>query len=384
MAEEIRTRFMDFLLYAWVVASSSYKGTAAEARGKDMAGPAAKILLMAACLATLSAAGAWAEPVQPMPSHTEPVPLNAPSVDIRNGAIKARVYLTDSEKGFYRGTRFDRSGVIGSLRLGGQNFYGPWFDRVSPDVMDYMFTPDGIVGGPDSAISGPVEEFAPVGFDQAAPGGTFLKIGVGMLRKPDSKPYDHYRLYDIVDAGKRDVRWTRSSITFTQNIAGAIRYVKTLRLVPGKPEMRIEHVLTNTGALPISTTVYDHNFLMLSPGNQDIVVMLPFPITPDPPPDPGMVGIDGNRFAYIRPLKGKDTVSFHIAGFGGDSRDYDIRIENAKTGAGMRVTADQKLTRLNVWSIRSVMAVEPYIDIALPSGATKRWIYTYSYRAPTR
>ncbi|MGZ5927895.1 MAG: hypothetical protein ACXWLX_01665 [Rhizomicrobium sp.] len=349
-----------------------------------MAGSAAKILLMAAGLAALSAVGALAEPVQPVPSHTGPIPLDAPSVDIRNAVIAARIYLIDSEKGFYRGTRFDQSGVIGSLTLGGQNFYGPWFDRVSPEVMDYVFTPDGIVGGPDSAICGPVEEFAPVGFDQAAPGGTFLKIGVGMLRKPDSKPYDHYRLYDIMDAGKRDVRWTRSGISFTQDIAGAIRYVKTLRLMPGKPEMRIEHVLTNTGTAPISTTVYDHNFLTLSPGNQDIVVAFPFPITPDNVPDPNMVRIAGNRFAYVRPLKDKDTVSFHIAGFGTTSRDYDIQVGNAKTGAGMRVTADQPLSRLNLWSIRSVMAVEPYIDIVLPPGTTKRWVYTYRYTAPVR
>jgi hypothetical protein len=347
-----------------------------------MGGPDAKILLIAAALAALPAVGALAQPVQPLPGHTGPVPLDAPSTQIRNGVIAARVYLIDSEKGFYRGTRFDQSGVVGSLRLGGQNFYRPWFDRVSPDVMDYMFTPDGIVGGPDSAISGPVEEFAPVGFDEAAPGENFLKIGVGMLRKPDGKPYDHYHLYDTADAGKRDLQQTRSSVTFTQDIAGAVRYVKTLRLMPGKPEMRIEHVLTNAGATPISTTVYDHNFLTLSPGNQDIAVTFPFPITPDPAPDPGMVHIDGNRFAYVRPLKDKDTVSFHIAGFGGTSRDYDIKVENAKTGAGVRITADQPLTRLNIWSIRSVMAVEPYIDIALPPGATKRWVYTYTYKAP--
>ncbi len=347
-----------------------------------MAGPGAKILMMAAALAALPAISASAEPVQPMPSHTGPVPLDAPATLIRNGSITAKIYHIDSSKGFYRGTRFDQAGVVGSLTIGGQEFYGPWFDRVSPEVMDYMFTPEGIVGGPDSAVSGPVEEFAPVGFDDAAPGGTFLKIGVGLLRKPDSKPYDHYRLYDIVDAGNRDERHTGASVTFTQDIKGAVRYVKTLRLVPGG--MRIEHVLTNTGTTPIVTTVYDHNFLKLSPGNQDVAVSLPFAITPDPAPDPALVRIDGNRFAYLKPLQDRDTVSFHIAGFGGTRRDYDIAVENLRTGAGMQVTADQPLSKMNVWSIRSVMAVEPYIDIVLASGATKRWVYTYTYKAPAR
>jgi hypothetical protein len=343
-----------------------------------------KILMMAAALAAFAAIPASAEPVQPLPSHTAPVPLDAPAILIRNGSIAAKIYRIDSGNGFYRGTRFDQAGVVGSLTLGGQEFYGPWFDRVSPDVMDYMFTPEGIVGGPDSAVSGPVEEFAPIGFDDAAPGGTFLKIGVGLLRKPDGNPYDHYRLYDIVDAGKRDMRHTGSSVTFTQDIKNTVRYTKTLRLVPGKPQMRIEHVLTNTGATPITTTVYDHNFLKLSPGNEDVAVSLPFAITPDLAPDPNLMRIDGNRFAYVRPLRDKDAASFHITGFGGTSRDYDIKVENARTGAGMRVTADQPLSKMNVWSIRSVMAVEPYIDIVLAPGATKRWVYTYTYKSPVR
>ena len=344
--------------------------------------PAKALLGMAVLTGFLAIQAAWAEPVQPLPRHTSPVPLDAPSAQITNGLITAKVYLPDSQNGFYRGTRFDQTGVIGSLIVAGQNFYGPWFDRVSPDVMDYMFTPEGIVGGPDSAISGPVEEFAPVGFDQAPPGGTFLKIGVGRLRKPDSKPYDHYRIYDIVDSGLRSTLTNKDSIVFVQDVKGGYRYVKTLQLVPGKPQLTIEHAFTNKSGKAIATTVYDHNFLTLSPGNKDIAASFPFAIIPDTGPDPALVRIEGNRFAYQRALTGKEGVSFHITGFGASRKDYDIRISNANSGAGVRVTADHPLAKINVWSIRSVMAVEPYIAINLEPGATMRWTYRYSYNGP--
>jgi hypothetical protein len=342
------------------------------------------ILLLVAGFVAFPLGGAGAQPVQPIPSVTQPIPLDAPSVHIGNGLINAKIYLVDSGKGFYRGTRFDQAGVVGSLTLGRQDFYGPWFDRVSPQVMDYISTPEGIVGGPDSAISGPVEEFAPIGFDEAAPGDGFLKIGVGVLKKPDVKPYDHYRIYEILDPGQRSVQTTRSSVTFTQEIAGQFRYTKILRLIPGQPQMRIEHVLENIGGKPISTSVYDHNFLKLSQGNADIAVTLPFPITPDAAPDPNMVRIEGNRIVYVRPLIDKERASFLIAGFEGSEADYDIKVENTKTGAAMRVTADQPLTKMNLWSVRSVMAVEPYIGIKLAPGATKRWVYSYTYKAPAR
>ena len=137
------------------------------------------------------------------PIQITPVPLSAPSAEITNGLIRAKIYVIDAQKGFYRGQRFDRAGVVGSLTYGGQEFYGPWFDRVSSADMDNPNTPDGLAVGYHSAISGPVEEFAPSGFDEAGIGGSFLKIGVGRLRRPDRKDYDHARDYELVDAGKR-------------------------------------------------------------------------------------------------------------------------------------------------------------------------------------
>jgi len=352
-----------------------------------MGGHAGNLALAAALWAGIATASA--QPAQPLPGHSAPVPLDAPSAVIANGLITARVYMADPVHGFYRGTRFDQSGVIGSLLLRGQggrgqDFYGPWFDRVSDDVHDYVYAPEGIVAGRDSAISGPVEEFAPLGFDAAAPGGTFVKIGVGVLKRPDAAAYDHYRHYEIVDAGRRDVHVTKNAVTFTQTVRDAaygFRYVKTLRLLPGKPQMRIEHVLTNLGREPIVTTVYDHNFLKLSPGNADVVITLPFAVVPGAPPDPALVKVAGNRIAYVRALKDKERASFPIGGFSGTVQDYDIRVDDTKTGAGMRVTADQPLSDLHFWSIRSVMAIEPYIAIDIPPGGTKRWSYTYTYAA---
>ena len=48
------------------------------------------------------------------------------------------------------------------------------------------------------------------------------------------------------------------------------------QLVPGKPQMTISHVLTNTGKKDIVTTVYCHNFLTLSPGSEHLVITAPF------------------------------------------------------------------------------------------------------------
>src|SRR5262245_5291981 len=121
-------------------------------------------LLAACCYSTVVAA----QPVQPLPTVTAPVGdllKSAPDIAISNGQITARIARIDPARGFYNGTRFDQAGVITSLKLNNCEFYGPWFEKTSPTVLDYTYVGNDIVAGPDSAISGPVEEFAPLNFE---------------------------------------------------------------------------------------------------------------------------------------------------------------------------------------------------------------------------
>src|SRR5947209_20149621 len=84
----------------------------------------------------------------------------APQAEISNGVVRAKIYLPDPEKGYYRGTRFDWSGVINSLEYAGHDYYGAWFTKTDSKVIDFVFEGSDIVAGPCSAIMGPVEEFS--------------------------------------------------------------------------------------------------------------------------------------------------------------------------------------------------------------------------------
>ncbi len=131
-----------------------------------------------------------------------------PQAQITNGQIRARLALPDAQKGFYRGTRFDWSGVILSLEYKGHNYYGPWFDKTDPKVRDFVYDGPGIVAGPCSAITGPAEEFSTnnrgLGYDEAKAGGTFIKIGVGVLRKPETGNYDQLQSLRDRRSGQAD------------------------------------------------------------------------------------------------------------------------------------------------------------------------------------
>jgi hypothetical protein len=237
-----------------------------------------------------------------------------------------------------------------------------------------------------------VDEFRALGWDEAAPGGNFLKIGIGALRKPAAAKYDNYQLYEIANPGKWTVRKTASSIEFTHELKDASSgygyvYRKTIRLAKDKPEMVLSHSLKNTGSKAIQSTVYNHNFLVLdkqAPG-PGYTISVPFQIKTSRPPDARLAEIRGNQAAYLATLQDRDVVTFPWQGFGNGAADNEIRIESAKAGAGLLIRADRPLARLSLWSIRSVVAMEPFVALEIQPGGTFTWQSTYThYTLPAR
>jgi hypothetical protein len=298
-----------------------------------------------------------------------------PEAQISNGSVTAKLYLPDPERGYYRGTRFDWSGVIYSLRAHGHEYFGQWFERYDPKLHD--------------AIMGPVEEFktneAGLGYDEAEPGDTFIRIGVGVVRKPDNQPYQAFKTYEIVDPGKWNVRSGRDWIEFVHELSDGkgygYRYKKTIRLAGGKPEMVIEHSLQNTGTKPIRTSQYNHNFFVIDgqPTGPASVVRFPFALRPTQAIRGDAAELRDGQIVYTKELEKGESVFGRFEGFGETAKDYDIRVEHRKAGAGVRITGDQPLSRVVFWSIRSTFCPEPYIDLTVGPGREASWNYKYDF-----
>jgi hypothetical protein len=319
----------------------------------------------------------------------DPPAAEFPLAEITNGELRVKLYLPDARQGYYRGARFDWSGVIAALEYKGHNYYGPWYNRIDPSVHDFQYEGAEIVASTCSGITGPVEEFdtnhSALGFDEAKVGGTFIKIGIGVLRK-DSGEYDYVRQYEIVDPGKWSVKTHHDSVEFTQELTDPATgygyiYHKTVRLIAGKPEMVLEHSLKNTGRLAIHTSVYNHNFLVLDhqPPGPDFSLTLPFQIHSPQPPNKELAEIQGNQVVYLRALANQDVVSTPMLGFSDSPKDNEIRIENRRVGAGMLIRGNRPLSHLNLWSIRTVLAVEPFVAMTIEPGGEFTWEVSYQY-----
>jgi hypothetical protein len=298
---------------------------------------------------------------------------NCPHADLSGGPLHARFYLPDARTGYYRSTRFDWSGVIAALDYRGHTFFGHWNPKYDPTDND--------------AILGPVESFAPIGYEQAQPGGPFLQLGVGILTRPDTGRYNPFRYYPIQNPGNWNVSKVPGAIAFRQDLAAAgysYVYIKTITLDPDKPRLTITHTLKNTGRQPLESDVYNHNFFVIDTLDVGPGRVLKLPWTPTATPADAQIfdslaAIRGDSIVILQPFTRRRSFYTLLTGYRATPADYDLRLEEHRTGAGVRIRCDHPLVKLAYWASLKTACPEPFIHIKAAPGETITWTYTYDF-----
>jgi hypothetical protein len=311
---------------------------------------------MTTCRATLCLLAAAASALAADPPQ--------PNLEISNGVLTAKLHLPDPTNGYYQGTRFDWAGVIASLERKGHTYFGVWFPRYDPKLHD--------------AITGPVDSFNAIGYDEAAVGDKFLRIGVGWLKRPDAPKVDNFHTYDIVDGGKWTEKHGKDWVEFTHTLGDTYVYRKRVALV--KDQLVIEHSLKNTGKKTLETDVFNHDFFMLDnqPTSPDIVVKFPF--EPKSGADwRGPGEFQGKELVYKQELPQGVSVSGELTGYGTAAAEQDFRVENRKTGVGVHQTGDHPMSRLYFWSIRTTVCPEAYVHVKVEPGKEERWRSAFEF-----
>ena len=295
-----------------------------------------------------------------------------PQAKITNGQIDALLYLPDPENGYYRGSRFDWSGVIPELSYQGHTYFDQWFKEYNPTLHD--------------AIMGPVEAFSPIGYEEASPGDPFLIVGIGMVSRMDTLPLHFTKPYPLLNGGTWTTKQQENQVTFVQQLdhdGYGYEYTKTVQLTAGKPEMILFHRLKNTGTKVIETDVYNHNFFVIDeqPTGPDFTITFPFQLQGEAVGKVAEVGrLEGNILHYNRVIAENESFIYNpLLGHSDQISDYDIHIENHRTGAGVRIIGDHPLSKLVCWSTHKTLCPEPYIKLMIPPGETTEWTLSYVF-----
>jgi hypothetical protein len=311
-------------------------------------------------------------------NETNAMQYEFPFVEIGNEHVKMVLFIPDTANGYYRSTRFDWSGIIYSLKYKGHEYFGDWREVHDP------YNP--------SSISGPVDGFLKpgLGYSDAKPGGEFIRIGIGVIEKPDEDSYRMFEHYPIINHGKWTIVKESNWIEFCHEVSSdngyGYIYKKRIQLLEEEPGFTILYSLKNTGTRPIETDQFNHNFFIIDDGvtGPDFQISFPFNIQPNPDikkfgSENSKVLIKNNLLTFNEPLSEEGHIWFNLIGFGESHSDYGFDIVNTKSGAGVKVKGSKPLQKLVLWAVDNTLCPEPFIEIYAEPGGSDLWNTTYTF-----
>ncbi|HEY8344944.1 MAG TPA: hypothetical protein VIL66_07120 [Bacillota bacterium] len=285
--------------------------------------------------------------------------------------VNQRLQVEIAEPGqVYQGSRFDWTGFITQVTLDGQHTY---------------CVPESLEPGQGSGGCGICNEFGiaePVGYEDLAPGGYFPKIGVGLLKRPDQKPYDFFRPYEIIPFPMTMVN-IRDGVKFIVEPLECRGYLLELEktITINENQLQIDYCLKNLGERAVHTTEYCHNFIGID-GYQvgaDYKLEFLYPVQLLPAENAAaqeVLRIDGREinwnFQPTEDFYGKlDNIPSEAP------HQWTIRHQPTNT----EVTEESFFSPLRValWGKGHVISPEVFIEIKVNPGETQRWSRRYTF-----
>lgn len=266
---------------------------------------------------------------------------------------------------FYNGARFDHNGFITGVTL---------------DARHTFCVPESPVKGEGSGGCGLCGEFGideAIGYEETKVGGYFLKIGVGLLKKPDDKPYNFFHNYKFTPQ-LSSIAFEEDSFSFTaqaENCNGyAYRYQKNVAICDNR--LKISYTLENTGSKRITTTEYCHNFLGIDKRPVDSSYQLTIPNLQELSLEAGYVcSHDGFITWPDEPMEKQ----FYCLPKATQGDGCSWRLVNNMAGVGVSETDDFTACKLALWGYRHVISPEVFVRVDVEPGQTQQWSREYEF-----
>ncbi len=292
-------------------------------------------------------------------------------VDVKNSEISIynnRLSVQISYPGaVYKGSRFDWNGFITQVTLDGRHTF---------------CVPESLIPGKGSGGQGFCGEFGieeGLGYKDTYVNNYFVKIGVGHLKKIDSKPYDFFRRYPVVPHAC-DITLAGQKVSFHGKpvILDGYSYEYSKEIMLEDNFLIITYTLKNMGSQKIETTEYCHNFI----GIDNNLVSSSYKLK-----IPGDIKVE-NTVGEVRVAEDKSLTWPHyeqkqefycVVKDYNNSSGYSWELYNSNARAGLREINDFPVSKLAIWGSRHVISPEAFIRLELDPGQTKRWVRRYEF-----
>jgi hypothetical protein len=253
------------------------------------------------------------------------------------------------------GTRYNHSGYLRQITLGGQELLG---QPRSP------FDPFHGCGFPD-------EFETPLAYEHAALGECFIKIGVGLLRKTANRDYTNWDRHPLIEPPEHRIETTEQSLVFTQSLhAGSFRYTYEKSVHLEGEVCVVSHRLENQGRQRIETEWYSHIFLDVTHWVRPSLT-LPKGSCPRSPED---LAPEGDCYRIPRDYTPAGACHWWL--MDAAYSEYH-RIDSREFS--MEARGDYPPSGFMLYRNKAIFSPEPRLRLSLPPGSHRCWATTYRF-----
>jgi len=264
----------------------------------------------------------------------------------------------------YKGSRFDWSGKISSIRF-----------------KDLPLTTIEDTGSKDVNFLGKglYNEFGitnPLGYNETPKGGWFHKIGVGLLKK-EHKQYLFHRKH-VIRPAHFDITYEDRKIIIIckSELINGYSYILKKEITVSENSITINYSLHNTGEKKIITDEYVHNFMAINNAliGEDYTLNFPFPINSSlfdetvNSENKVEIGLDNVTFN-----KTPEKQFFFSNLTGGKELQAEWILTNLKANVGIKEFGSFKTDKINLWGWKHVISPELFFKISIDPKKTVEW-----------
>ena len=264
----------------------------------------------------------------------------------------------------YKGSRFDWSGKISSIRFKDL----PLTTIEDTESKDVNFLGKGLYN--EFGITNPV------GYNETPKGGWFHKIGVGLLKK-EHKQYLFHRKH-VIRPAHFDITYEDRKIIIickSEDVNG-YSYILKKEITVSENNFIIDYSLHNTGEKRIITDEYVHNFMAINNAliGEDYTLKFPFPINSSlfdetvNSENKVEIGLDNVTFN-----KTPEKQFFFSNLTGGKELQAEWMLTNTKTNVGIKEIGSFTTEKINVWGWKHVISPELFFKISVDPKKTIEW-----------
>jgi len=296
-----------------------------------------------------------------------------PGHRISVGDLALQVWLPDPTQGYYRGIRFDHGGMVGQATWRGHTFFSELKRPHNPESHDHG--------------AGTAQEFGfelLSSYDAAKPGDGFIKIGVGVLERPDAKPYAWNRAYAVRHLPEWTVRREDMATECTQTLtfgSAGYRFTKRIVALPEGDGFIVVNTLANTGTVSIATDHYSHNMISIDGRALGPDYHLTFAAPVRPHAEHQSLTFTGPTAARFTAAAATNVLWVKLEDLPTTAAANEVTVANDASRVAVTVSTDVGAARAVIYAENDTVCPEYFLALDIAPGTEQRWITTYRFHA---